>query len=260
MDKITPSPWPSFSEEEGELVKRVLLSNKINYWTGQQGRMFEKGFSTMADCQHSIALANGTLAIDLALIALGIGPGDEVVVTPRSFMASASAVQNSGAKPVFADVDLDSQNITAETINAVLTDKTSAIVCVHLAGWPCDMGAIMELAEQKGLAVIEDCAQAHGARYDGKSVGGIGDIGAWSFCQDKIITTGGEGGMVTTNNPHLFEVMWAYKDHGKSRLKMEAPAKNRSFKYVHDTFGSNFRLTEMPVSYTHLTLPTIYSV
>ena len=245
MQKLTCAPWPNYSDQEGDLVREVLLSNKVNYWTGKIGREFEKQFAAKMDCVYSIAIANGTLAIDLALIALEIGAGDEVIVTPRSFMASASAIHNSGAKPVFADIDPISQNINADTIREVCTDSTKAIMCVHLAGWPCDMDAIKELADEKGLSIIEDCAQAHGARYNDKSVGSWGDIAAWSFCQDKIMTTGGEGGMVTTNNENLYEKMWSYKDHGKNRQKMQAPPKNRRFKYVHDYFGSNFRLTEM---------------
>ena len=245
MHELKCAPWPNYSEAEGDLVRDVLLSNKVNYWTGEITGEFEKQFAAKMDCAYSIAIANGTLALDLAFIALEIGTGDEVIVTPRSFMASASAIHNAGAKPVFADIDPVSQNISVETIKKVITEKTKAINCVHLAGWPCEMDAIKNLAQEKGIFIVEDCAQAHGATFDGKSVGSWGDIAAWSFCQDKIMTTGGEGGMVTTNSPQLFETMWAYKDHGKSRQKMEAPKSNRSFKFVHDTFGSNFRLTEM---------------
>ncbi len=248
------APWPNFSKHEGDLVRDVLMSNRVNYWTGECGRLFESAFASMAGTKHSIALANGTLALDLALIALEIGLGDEVIVTPRSFMASASAIHNCGAIPVFADVHPDSQNITADTIEAVVTEKTRAVVCVHLAGWPCDMDSITTLSKKYGFAVIEDCAQAHGAFYKGKSVGSIGDIGTWSFCQDKIMTTGGEGGMVTTNSDELYERMWSYKDHGKSRLKMENPEPNRRFKYVHDSFGSNFRMTEMQSAIGHYQL------
>ena len=175
------SPWPSFTEEEARVVSRVLLSNKVNYWTGKECRGFEKEFAEFADSQYAIAVSNGTTALDLAFIALGIGEGDEVVVTSRTFLASVSSIVNAGATPVFADVSLDSQNITAESISKVLTHKTKAIVCVHLAGWPCDMDPIMQLAEQHNLFVIEDCAQAHGAKYKGRSVGSIGHVGAWSF-------------------------------------------------------------------------------
>ncbi|MDP2747795.1 DegT/DnrJ/EryC1/StrS aminotransferase family protein, partial [Pseudomonas sp.] len=210
------SPWPSFSEEEANAVRDVILSNKVNYWTGQECREFEKEFAVWAGSEHAIALANGTVALDLALQALGIGAGDEVVVTPRTFLASVSSIVNAGAIPIFADVDCESQNITAETIRAVLTPRTRAIICVHLAGWPCDMDPIMSLAVEHDLKVIEDCAQAHGAHYKGRPVGSIGHVAAWSFCQDKIMTTGGEGGMVTTNDRALWSRMWSIKDHGKS--------------------------------------------
>ncbi len=199
------SSWPSFSSEEAEAVSAVLLSNKVNYWTGEEGRQFEREFAEFADCQYAVALANGTAALDVAFKALNIGIGDEVVVTSRTFLASVSSIANAGAIPVFADVDRDSQNITAETIEAVLTKRTRAIVCVHLAGWPCDMDAITDLAESKDLFVVEDCAQAHGAKFKDKSVGSVGHIGCWSFCQDKVMTTGGEGGMVTTNDKALWK-------------------------------------------------------
>lgn len=238
------SPWPSFTEEEAEAVKRVLLSNKVNYWTGQECREFEKEFAAWCHTEHAIALANGTVALDLALKALDIGPGDDVIVTPRTFLASASSIVNAGARPVFADVDLDSQNITAESIREVLTPNTRAVICVHLAGWPCEMDPIMALAEEKGFFVIEDCAQAHGAKYKGRPVGSIGHIGAWSFCQDKIMTTGGEGGMVTTNDRALWAKMWAYKDHGKSWEAVYERQHPPGFRWVHDSFGTNWRMLE----------------
>lgn len=241
------SPWPCFSEEEGDAVRSVLLSNKVNYWTGTECRRFEEEFAAWIGTSHAVSLANGTLALDVALKALGIGPGDDVVVTPRTFLASASCIVTAGARPVFADVDKDSQNITAQTIEAVLTPRTRAIICVHLAGLPCDMDPIMELANSRGLVVIEDCAQAHGATYKGRMVGSIGHVGAWSFCQDKIMTTGGEGGMVTTNDPGLWSAMWSYKDHGKSwdavyKTQQQQPA---GFRWLHESFGTNWRMLEM---------------
>lgn len=239
------SPWPSFTAEEAEAVQRVLLSNKVNYWTGQECREFEKEFASWTGTARAVALANGTLALDVALKALGIGPGDEVVVTPRTFMASVSCVVNAGATPVFADVEADSGNLSAATIARVLTPRTRAVICVHLGGWPCDMDPIMALAEQHGLKVIEDCAQAHGAHYKGRPVGSIGHVGAWSFCQDKIMTTGGEGGMVTTNDESLWRAMWEYKDHGKSHdavFKREHPP---GFRWLHESFGTNWRMLEM---------------
>lgn len=239
------APWPSFTSEEADAVREVLLSNKVNYWTGNECREFEKEFAAWTGVNHAIALANGTLALDVALKALGIGPGDEVVVTPRTFIASVSCVVNAGAIPVFADVDADSGNLTAETIAAVLTPRTKAIICVHLAGWPCDMDPIMDLANKHGIKVIEDCAQAHGARYRGRSVGSIGHVGAWSFCQDKIMTTGGEGGMVTTNDRALWSAMWSYKDHGKSWEAVYERQHLPGFRWVHEGFGTNWRMLEM---------------
>ncbi|NVF13666.1 DegT/DnrJ/EryC1/StrS family aminotransferase [Vreelandella maris] len=239
------SPWPSFTDEEAQAVSKVLLSNKVNYWTGQEGREFEKEFAAFAQSDYAIAVANGTNALDLAMKGLGIGPGDEVIVTSRTFLASVSSIVTAGAVPVFADVERDNQNISADTVRAVLTDKTRAIVCVHLAGWPCEMDDIMSLASEKGLYVIEDCAQAHGASYKGRSVGSIGHVGCWSFCQDKIMTTGGEGGMVTTNDRELWSRMWSYKDHGKSWEVVYEHEHPPGFRWLHESFGTNFRMTEM---------------
>lgn len=238
------SGWPCFTEEEGRAVSNVILSNKVNYWTGTECREFEREFAAWAGTQYAVALSNGTLALDAALKALGIGAGDEVVVTPRTFLASASCIVNAGATPVFADVDRNSQNITAQTIEAVLTPRTKAVICVHLAGWPCDMDPIMQLAEARGLYVIEDCAQAHGARYKGRMVGSIGHIGAWSFCQDKIMTTGGEGGMVTTNRRQWWSAMWSYKDHGKAWEAVYERIHAPGFRWVHESFGTNWRMLE----------------
>tara|TARA_R110001592_G_scaffold79795_1_gene238351 strand:- start:1669 stop:2847 length:1179 start_codon:yes stop_codon:yes gene_type:complete len=239
------SPWPSFTQEEVDAVQNVLLSNKVNYWTGQEGREFEKEFASFADSKYAVALGNGTLALDIALKAMAIGVDDEVITTPRTFLASASSIVTAGAKPVFADVDLNSQNITAESIQAVLTDKTKAVIVVHLAGMPAEMDAIMALSEKHGFYVIEDCAQAHGAKYKGRSVGSIGHAGAWSFCQDKIMSTGGEGGMVTTNDESLWKAMWSYKDHGKSWDAIYNQKHPPGFRWLHESFGTNWRMTEI---------------
>ncbi|KHT52236.1 DegT/DnrJ/EryC1/StrS family aminotransferase [Vibrio sinaloensis] len=239
------SPWPSYTAEEADAVSRVLLSNKVNYWTGTECREFEKEFAAWVGCDYAIALGNGTLALDLALKALDVGEGDEVITTPRTFLASASSIVTAGANPVFADVDLNSQAITAASIEAVLTDKTKAVIVVHLAGMPAEMDDIMALSEMHGFKVIEDCAQAHGAKYKGRSVGSIGHIGAWSFCQDKIMTTGGEGGMVTTNDKTLWDTMWSYKDHGKSYDAIYNRQHPPGFRWLHESFGTNWRMTEM---------------
>lgn len=239
------SPWPNYTAEEITAVSSVLASNRVNYWTGDVCRRFERAFADYVGARHAVALANGTLALDAALNALRIGPGDEVVVTPRTFIASASTVVTAGATPVFADVDCDTQNITADTIARVLTPRTKAVIPVHLAGMPCDMDPIMALAGERGLFVIEDCAQAHGATYKGRSVGTIGHIGAWSFCQDKIMTTGGEGGMVTTDDEALWSTMWSYKDHGKSWHGVYEREHPPGPRLVHDSFGTNWRMLEM---------------
>lgn len=238
-------PWPSFTQQEADAVSQVLLSNKVNYWTGQECREFEKEFAQFAQTQYAVALTNGTVALDVALKALNIGAGDDVIVTSRTFLASASSIVTAGANPIFADVEIDSQNISARTIETVLTPNTKAIICVHLAGWMCDMDPIMQLAKEKGLYVIEDCAQAHGAMYKGKSAGSIGHIGAWSFCQDKIMTTGGEGGMVTTNDEQLWKKMWSYKDHGKNFDSIYNKQHPPGFRWLHDSFGTNWRMMEM---------------
>ncbi len=239
------SPWPSFSQEETRAVSRVLLSNKVNYWTGTECREFECEFAGFSDAKYAVAVANGTVALDLALNALRIGPGDEVIVTPRTFLASVSSIVLAGATPIFADVCKQSQNITPETVRPVISPRTRAILCVHLAGWPCEMDGFMSLADEFGLYIIEDCAQAHGARYKGRSVGALGHIGCWSFCQDKIMTTGGEGGMVTTNDRSLWSRMWSYKDHGKSWEAVYEKDHPPGFRWLHESFGTNWRMTEM---------------
>ncbi len=241
------SPWPSFTSEEAEAAKNVLLSNKVNYWTGNECREFEKEFAVWSNSKYAIALANGTLALDNAFKALDIGIGDEVIVTARTYIASVTSIVNAGAIPIFADVDTNTQNITSKFIRSKITKKTKAIVCVHLAGWPCEMDEIINLAKEYDLYIIEDCSQAHGAKYKNKPVGSIGNIGCWSFCQDKIMTTGGEGGMVTTNDKNLWNKMWSYKDHGKSYKAVYK--KNirigNGFKWVNESFGTNWRMTEI---------------
>jgi dTDP-4-amino-4,6-dideoxygalactose transaminase len=237
--------WPVFADDEIEAAAQVLRSGKVNYWTGDQGREFEKEYATYTNRKHAVAVANGSLALELALRVLNIGPGDEVITSPRTFIASASCAVAVGARPVFAEVDRASQNITAESIRAVLTPATKAIIAVHLAGWPCEMDEIIELAREHGLKVIEDCAQAHGATYKGHPVGSIGDIGAFSFCQDKIITTAGEGGMITLDSHEMYKRAWAYKDHGKSYDAVYHRAHAPGFRWLHESFGTNWRLAEV---------------
>jgi dTDP-4-amino-4,6-dideoxygalactose transaminase len=239
------SPWPDFDDEQINAVANVLRSGNVNYWTGGHGRAFEQEYADYVGCEHAIAVANGTVALELALYALNIGEGDEIITTSRTFIASASCIVVRGATPVFADVDKDSQNISLASIKNLVTIKTKAIIVVHLAGWPCEMDDIISFAQQQGIKVIEDCAQAHGATYKGKQVGSFGDIAAFSFCQDKIISTGGEGGMVTVNDQELWSKMWAYKDHGKSWEAVHEREHPPGFRWLHDSFGSNWRMTEM---------------
>ncbi len=237
--------WPSFAADEVEAVARVLASGKVSYWTGDEGRRFEQEFAAHAGCRYGVAVANGTVALELALYALGIGQGDEVVTSSRTFIASASCAVMRGARPVIADVDRVSQNITADTIRATISPRTRAIIAVHLAGWPCEMDPILELAREHGLKVIEDCAQAQGATYKGRPVGSMGDAAAFSFCQDKIMTTGGEGGMVTTNDDAIWHWAWSFKDHGKSYDAVYNRQHPPGFRWLHESFGTNWRLTEM---------------
>ncbi|MFP4428625.1 MAG: DegT/DnrJ/EryC1/StrS family aminotransferase, partial [Desulfovermiculus sp.] len=239
------SPWPVYAADEREAAMRPLLSGRVNYWSGREGREFEKEFAAYSERRYGISLANGTVALELALIAACIGPGDEVITTCRTFIASASAIAVRGATPVVCDVDPVSQNMTAETVRAVCSDRTKAVICVHLAGWPCDMEPILELAQEKGLWVIEDCAQAHGARYKGRPVGSIGHMGTFSFCQDKIMSTGGEGGMLVLDDEDLWKRAWAYKDHGKSWDAVYEREHPPGFRWLHESFGTNWRMTEM---------------
>ena len=245
MLSFDTAPWPSYDESEVSAVADVLRSNRVNYWTGTEGRAFEKEFARWIGTRHAVALANGTLALDAALAALNLTPNDEVVVTPRTFIASISSVVNAGARPVFADVDRNSGNIEAHTIEKVLTPRTRAVVPVHLGGFPCDMGPLLDLASSHDVAVVEDCAQAHGARWQGKPVGSLGLIGAWSFCQDKIMTTGGEGGMVTTDDAEVWSRIWSLKDHGKSWEAVYERDHPPGFRWLHESFGTNWRMIEM---------------
>jgi dTDP-4-amino-4,6-dideoxygalactose transaminase len=241
-----PMPgWPSFAPDEIEAASAVLASGKVNYWTGEEGRHFEREYAQYVGTKYAIALSNGTVALELALYALGVGPGDEVIVPSRTFIASASCAVMRGAVPVIADVDPVTGTLTAETIAPLLSTRTKAIIAVHLAGWPCDMDPILELASKHGIKVIEDCAQAHGAAYRGRPVGSMGDVGAFSFCQDKILSTGGEGGLITTNDLHVWDVAWRFKDHGKSYDAVYNRGRPAGFRWLHESFGTNWRLTEM---------------
>lgn len=253
--RTTPlAPWPHFETDEVEAAAAVLRFGKVNYWTGEIGRAFEQEFAAYAGTKHAIALSNGTIALEAALAALGVGHGDDVIVPSRTFIASAAAPFFRGARPIMADIDRVTQNLTADTIATALTPKTRAIIAVHLAGWPCDMDSINALAKEKGLWVIEDCAQAHGATYKGRPVGSLGHIGAFSFCQDKIMTTGGEGGMLTLNDDAAWSRAWSYKDHGKSHDAVYKRQHPPGFRWLHESFGTNGRMTEMQAAIGRLQL------
>ena len=237
--------WPYFNKEQGNIVKKVLLSNKINYLNGTEGVNFEKEFSKYIGTKYSVAVSNGTLAIELALLSLNLKKGSEIIVPSKTYVATATSVFNVGLKPIFADIDLNSQNLSLKTIKDCFTKKVKAIICVHLAGYPCEIEKIKKFCNKNKIFLIEDCSQAHGAFYKGKSVGSFGNISTWSFCQDKIITTGGEGGMISTNSKKLRDKIWSLKDHGKSYKIFSKKSKKNGFKWMHNSFGTNARLTEM---------------
>ena len=244
-----PAPgrrWPQYDPDEVEAVVRVLESGRVNALVhGDECRGFESEFAAYCGMPHALSLANGTLALELAFRAIGVGPGDEVIVPARSFFASASAVVAVGAVPVFADIDRESHTIDPASLIPLINERTRAVLCVHLAGWSCDMDAIAAIAARHGLAVVEDCAQAHGASIRGRRVGSFGDAAAFSFCTDKIMSTGGEGGMLLLRDEAQWRRAWAYKDHGKNPAILATPSSGNSFRYVHESFGTNWRLTEM---------------
>ena len=245
VPKALFAPWPHHEQDELDAAHRVLASGKTNYWTGHEGREFEREYAAYVGRHRAIALHNGTQALELALVALGVGPGDEVITTARTFIASASAAIMRGATPVLADVDRDSGNLTATTVQPLMNERTKAIIPVHLGGWPVDMQPLMQLARNHGVAVIEDCAQAHGASLDGKPVGAFGDLAAFSFCQDKILTTGGEGGLLALDDDSMWRAARAFKDHGKSYEAIYERQHPPGFRYVYESFGTNWRMLEV---------------
>ena len=253
--------WPQYSQTEIEAAMNVLCTGKVNYWTGNECKAFEKEFANYIGSQFGVALANGTVALEACYRAIGIRDGDEIITTPRTFIATSMAAINLGAKPIFADVDINTGCISHSTIEPLITKKTKAISVVHLGGWPADMENICKIANKYKLYVIEDCSQAHGAKIKiddvFQSVGSFGHISCWSFCQDKIISTAGEGGMVTTNDPQIFQKIWSYKDHGKSYEAVFNQKPSTGYRYLHEELGSNYRMTEMQASIGRIQLKNL---
>ncbi len=237
--------WPVYADDEITSTEKVLASGRTNYWTGNEGRSFEQEFAEYFGVNRAITVSNGSVALGIALRALQLPPNSEVIVTPRTFIATASEILLAGHRPIFADIDLDSQNITAETIEPLISERTGAVMLVHLAGWPCDMPAITSLAGQHGIKVIEDCAQAPGGTVNDRKVGSWGDLAAFSFCQDKIISTGGEGGMIVTDDETYWRRCWSHKDHGKNPDLMSSQSSGNAFRWVHEAIGTNGRMTEI---------------
>jgi dTDP-4-amino-4,6-dideoxygalactose transaminase len=233
-----------YSKKITQKIGKILSSGKVNYWTGNECKKFEKDFSKYHKIKYSIAVANGSVALEMACKSLNLKNGDQIIVSPRSFIISASCVINVGLKPIFADVN-DNGNLSIEGIKKVYNKNIKAIILVHLTGLSCDLDPILDFVKKNKLFLIEDCSQAHGAVYKGKKVGSFGHISTWSFCQDKIISTGGEGGMISTNDKKLWLKLWSLKDHGKNYETVFHKKHKTGFRWLHDDLGSNYRMTEM---------------
>ncbi len=237
--------WPQFSKSEIKLVNKILKSGKVNYWTGEYGRKLESSFSKLVNKKYSLAISNATIGLEYSLSSLNLKNTDEVLVTPRSYFSSASCILKVNAMPVFCDVEIDSQNISVESIKNNINKNTKAIIVVHLGGNPANITEIKKIALKNNITLIEDCSQAHGAKYKGKIVGSFGDIAIWSFCNDKIISSGGEGGIICLNNKKLYDKLWCYRDIGKNRRKFLKIKSKFYFQWLHDEIGTNFRMTEL---------------
>lgn len=246
--------WPAYSKKEIDLITKITKSGRVNQWTGEYVKKFEKKYSSYFNLKYSVAVSNGTVGLEAAIYALNLKKNSEVIVTPRSFIASASVVLKMGHKPIFSDIDIYSQNIELEQILKVVTKKTKAIICVHLAGYPTRMQEIMKFAQNKNIYVIEDCSQAHGSKINNKLMGTFGDINVWSFCQDKIISTLGEGGMICTSNSKFYKRLKSYRDHGKNFNKISSIKNYNKFNYINDFLGTNIRMTEVQASVGYLQL------
>lgn len=244
--RSVPLPgWPLFDHEERAAAAEVLTSGRVSYWTGKHGRTFEREFASIVGTRYAVAVSSGTAALELALMSLDIGQGDEVIIPAATSIATPAAAIRCGAKVVIADVDIRTQCLSKDTVEPLLTPRTRAIIVVHLAGHPAEMSPLLKLAEERGIRVIEDCGQAHGARYFGESVGKFGDIAVWSFCHDKIVTTGGEGGAITTSDLALWRRCWELKEHGRNVSTAHGHQPVVPFAWAHDSFGTNARMTEL---------------
>ena len=239
------SNWPFYSRDEINAVSNVLSSGLVNKWFGEVTNAFEKEFAEYFNLKNALTAANGTLSLEAAYNAIDFKEGEELITTPRSFIATASSAVLKGARVRFADVDIDSGNITSNSIEPLINAKTRAITVVHLGGWPADIKNIAALAKTYNLDLIEDCSQAHGAKFEDKFVGTFSDISTWSFCNDKIISTGGEGGMISSRNSEYFQKIWSYRDHGKDKNLVENKSYFSSYNWLHNNLGSNIRMTEM---------------
>lgn len=238
--------WPWFDEDTIQAATVPLRAGRINYWTGDLGREFEDAWARWNGARYAVTTTNGTSALHTAVAALGIGPGDEVIVPSYTFIATSFCVVQAGAIPVFADVRRDDHCLDAEDVARKITARTRAIIPVHLYGIACEMEPILRLAKEHGLFVIEDCAQAHGALYHGKKVGTLGHAGCFSFCQSKTFTTGGEGGAVITDDEEVAMACRSFRDHGYDVAKrMSLLELEGALPYIHQRVGFNYRMTEM---------------
>ena len=238
--------WPHFDENAIKAVEAVLRSGKVNYWTGKRGMEFEKKFAEWQGSKYAISVATGTAALHVSLGSLGIGPGDEVIVPSYTFIATSFSVVQAGAIPRFADVNLDDHCISVESAEKLVTKRTKAVMPVHLYGNVCDMDKIQKFAKKHKLLVIEDNAEAFGGYFKGKKTGTLSEMAGCSFCQNKTFTTGGEGGMITTDDEELAWKARSIRDHGydvKQRLSLLEL--EQKLPYIHNMIGWNYRMTEM---------------
>ncbi|MCR5750613.1 MAG: DegT/DnrJ/EryC1/StrS family aminotransferase [Kiritimatiellae bacterium] len=237
--------WPQFDKKTDKKVLDILHSGKVNYWTGPVGMQFEDAWAKWLGVKNAISVSNGTAALHVALTALGVGSGDEVICTSYSFIASSFCALQAGALPVFVDVGTD-HLLDPKKIEEAITPRTKAIVVVHLYGMVADMDPIMKIAKTHNLFVVEDCAQCFGGVYKGKKAGTIGTVGCFSFCQSKHFTTGGEGGMVCCNDDALAWEIRSVRDHGYDvRAKLNLLKMEGKQLYIHRRVGYNFRMTEI---------------